>query len=78
VVDSPHLVPSDGIFRAAGVPTRPPKWQPSKHVLEQRLQASVDELDALQRRLHADELRAVLLSSSPTPPGTAKCATASQ
>ena len=60
-VDSSYLVLGDGSSRVADVPTRPPKGKPSKRVLERRLEASVDELDELQRRLYADDRHAVLL-----------------
>ena len=72
----PYHVPGDGSSRVADVPTRPPKGKPSKRVLERRLEASVDELDELQRRLYADDRHAVLLIfQTLDAAGTARCAT---
>ena len=58
---SPYLVPFDGSFRAGDCPTAPPKRAPRERTLEKRLDALVDELDDLQRRLYAQNEWAVLL-----------------
>ena len=54
-----YLVPFDGSFRVANAPTHPSisqKWRPEKH-----LKMAIDQLDDLQRVLHASDSHAILL-----------------
>jgi PPK2 family polyphosphate:nucleotide phosphotransferase len=60
-VESPYLVPYDGTFRVADVPTSPPDDGPGKKENEKALEASVDKLDKLQRQLYAHDQYSVLL-----------------
>ncbi|MBT8396709.1 MAG: polyphosphate kinase 2 family protein, partial [Gemmatimonadetes bacterium] len=60
-VDSPYLVPFDGSFRIAAAETSPPEDTPGKGKLKDQLEESVEALDALQRRLYADDHWGVLL-----------------
>ncbi len=60
-VDSPTLVPFDGDFRIADLPTTPPDGSPGKKKLRKQLDDTVDQVDDLQRRLYAEDRRALLL-----------------
>jgi PPK2 family polyphosphate:nucleotide phosphotransferase len=60
-VDSPYLVPYDGSFRVASVPTHPGDGDPGKKSCEQALEKAVQELHELQRDLYARNHHAVLL-----------------
>ncbi|MGQ0502279.1 MAG: PPK2 family polyphosphate kinase [Panacagrimonas sp.] len=60
-VESPYLVPFDGRFKLARCPTRPPKGAADRDDLVRQLQASVEDLSELQRRLYAHDRYAVLL-----------------
>ncbi len=59
-VDSPYLVPFDGGFRVDHAPTTPPAEVESRKGLKKELRKRVEELAELQRRLYADDHRAVL------------------
>jgi len=59
-VDSPYLVPFDGGFSVAGVPTAVDDL-PSKKSCEKRLGKSIKALKNLQRRLYAEDKHSVLL-----------------
>ena len=56
---SPHLVPFDGSFRVADVPTRGAMTDKKEN--KERLEDAVDRLDDLQRRLYAADCHSVLL-----------------
>lgn len=58
--DSPYLVPTDGSFVLADAPTAPPA-EMQKNELKERLEAVVDEISDLQRKLYADDRYGVLL-----------------
>ena len=60
-VHSPYLVPFDGSFRVKRAATEPPAGAPGHKEAKDRLQKRVDDLDELQRKLYADNRRAVLL-----------------
>ena len=62
MIDFPsrHRVPSDGRFRIGDFATDPPRNGGPEAELEAGLRKSVDRLDALQRRLFADERHALL------------------
>lgn len=60
-VKSPYLVPFDGSFRVAEVPTSPPTDAPGKNNLKKRLAELVEELADLQRILYAHDHHAILL-----------------
>lgn len=60
-VDSPYLVPFDGSFRVAEAATRPPRERRDKKENKERLQASIDTLGELQRKLYADDRYSLLL-----------------
>ncbi len=60
-IPHPYLVAADHSFRSAVAPTRPPKSAPNKKVCEKRLQASIKNLDELQRRLYAHDHYSLLL-----------------
>jgi PPK2 family polyphosphate:nucleotide phosphotransferase len=62
MIDFPreHRVPYDGRFRLGDFDTDPPKGSGSEARLEAALAKSVERLDALQRRLFADERHALL------------------
>lgn len=60
VVPSPYLVPFDGAFSAVDAPTAPDD-PPGKRALKLRLENAVDSLRDLQRRLYAEDRRALLL-----------------
>ena len=55
-----HRVPYDGRFRIGDFGTDPPKGSGSEAKLEAELKQDVGRLDALQRRLFADERHALL------------------
>ena len=57
---SPYLVPFDGSFRLADLPTEI-KDRPSKKELKKALEDKVEELHDLQRILYAHDRHAVLL-----------------
>jgi len=58
---SPYLAPFDGSFRIASAPTAPPADAPGEKECKELLAERVDELEELQRRLHADDRWSVLL-----------------
>jgi PPK2 family polyphosphate:nucleotide phosphotransferase len=62
MIDFPgrHRVPYDGRFRIGDFDTDPPRDSGPEARLEAELKVSVDKIDALQRRLFADERRALL------------------
>jgi len=60
-VPSPYLVPYDGSFKIAKAATEPPDDAPKKKANEEALEAAVDQLDGLQRKLYAHDQFAVLL-----------------
>ncbi len=60
-VDSPYLVPYDGSFRVADAPTTPPDDAPGKKGAKKRLAKATARLKVLQRKLYADDKRALLL-----------------
>ena len=62
MIDYPrrHRVPYDGKFRLGDFDTDPPGDSGPEAKLESELKESVDRLDALQRRLFADERHALL------------------
>jgi len=62
MIDFPrrHRVPYDGKFRLGDFDTDPPGDSGPEAKLEAELKESVDRLDALQRRLFADERHALL------------------
>ena len=62
MIDFPrrHRVPYDGKFRLGDFDTHPPGDSGPEAKLESELKESVDRLDALQRRLFADERHALL------------------
>jgi PPK2 family polyphosphate:nucleotide phosphotransferase len=62
MIDFPrrHRVPYDGKFRLGDFDTDPPGDSGPEAKLESELKESVDRLDALQRRLFADERHALL------------------
>ena len=57
---SPYLVPFDGSFRVAECPTRVPD-APKKKASEKALEATVERMDKLQRKLYADDRYSLLL-----------------
>lgn len=59
VVRSPYFVDAD--FRVSAAPTRPPPGAPDKDALKTQLNGLVEQLDALQRKLYADNRSALLL-----------------
>jgi PPK2 family polyphosphate:nucleotide phosphotransferase len=59
-IDSPWLVPFDGSFRSAAMPTAVDDV-PSKKDYKKKLEDLVEELDDLQRRLYATDKHSVLL-----------------
>jgi PPK2 family polyphosphate:nucleotide phosphotransferase len=60
-VPSPYLVPFDGTFRVPGFPTAPSDSGPSRKSAKKALKDRIDELDALQRMLAAQDRYSVLL-----------------
>jgi len=60
-VDSPYLVPADGSFRIGNVSTTPPDDAPGNKGCRKRLKRNIGKLDDLQRRLYAEDRRALLL-----------------
>ncbi|TJY58357.1 polyphosphate kinase 2 family protein [Sinimarinibacterium sp. CAU 1509] len=59
--DSPYRVPHDDGFTLKDFSTVPPSDAPDKSERQQRLVSFVEEIDALQRVLYADNRHAVLL-----------------
>ncbi|MEZ5543177.1 MAG: polyphosphate kinase 2 family protein [Pseudomonadota bacterium] len=59
-IESPWLVPFDAGFRVAQAPTRHAE-APDKKTCKKRLGALIKEMGELQRRLYAEDRRAVLL-----------------
>ena len=59
--NSPYLVPFDGTFRVAQSPTTPPEHHSKKKANRKALDAAVERLQDLQRKLYADDRYAVLL-----------------
>ena len=60
-IDSPYLVPSDGSFSVARVPTGKPKDSPGKKQFKARLAGATKRLSELQRVLYAHDHYSVLL-----------------
>ena len=60
-VPSPYLVPFDGSFHLADVPTHPGDDAEGKKRSKKLLDEEIDALDQLQRRLYADDRYALLL-----------------
>ena len=58
---SPWLVPFDGSFSRADVPTSPPEDAPGRKACKKALKLRVADLDRLQRMFHAHDRHAVLL-----------------
>ena len=59
--NSPYLVPFNGAFRVAQSPTTPPEHHSKKKANRKALDAAVERLQDLQRKLYADDRYAVLL-----------------
>lgn len=60
-VKSPYLVPFDASFEVEKAPTTPPKDHTKKKTNRKALDAAVERLQDLQRKLYADDRYAVLL-----------------
>jgi PPK2 family polyphosphate:nucleotide phosphotransferase len=60
-VQSPWLVPFDGSFRQADVPTVPPADAPRRKVLKADLRDTVERFAELQEKLYAEDSRSLLL-----------------
>lgn len=60
-IDSPWLAPFDGSFRLHRARTDPPPGAPGMRALEERLDELGDEIERWQRRLWAEDRRALLL-----------------
>ncbi len=60
-LESPYLVPTDGAFDPSELQSAPPAGAPGNKGCRKRLQRNVDKLDELQRRLYAEDRRALLL-----------------
>jgi len=60
-VDSPYIVPLDGSFSPDAFPTAPPADAPGAKGCRKRLKRDIEKLDDLQRRLYAEDRRALLL-----------------
>lgn len=60
-VDSPFLVPFDGVFDASSFPTSPAADAADKKSCKKKLNQAVGEIDQLQRRLYAEDRRSLLL-----------------
>ncbi|NNE10529.1 MAG: polyphosphate kinase 2 family protein [Gemmatimonadetes bacterium] len=60
-VDNPYLVPFDGKWKLAEAPTTPPDDGNGRKKRKKRLEKVVGEIDDLQRRLYAENKRAILL-----------------
>jgi PPK2 family polyphosphate:nucleotide phosphotransferase len=58
---SPYLVPTDGSFDRQAYPTTPPDNVPTDKQCKKRLKKEVAKIDELQRRLYADDRKALLL-----------------
>ena len=58
---SPYLVPFDGTFRVADAPTTTPGEPEGKKALAKQLRKEVKQIAELQRRLYAEDRRALLL-----------------
>jgi PPK2 family polyphosphate:nucleotide phosphotransferase len=56
-----HRVPFDGRFSIRDFPAAPPKGTPSGKALDDELDALVERLDTMQRRLFADQRYALLV-----------------
>ena len=61
VVESPYLVPMDGSFELTESLTAPPPSAGSKDDWKDQLEASVEQLADLQRKLYADDRYSLLL-----------------
>ena len=61
LIESPHLVPTDGSFRLSDVSTKPPKNAGDAKDWKKRLEKRVKQLAKLQRKLYADDRYAILL-----------------
>ena len=60
-VKSHYLVPFEGSFRIQDAPTEPPDGSTKKKANREALEAAVDRMRGLQRKLYADDRYAVLL-----------------
>ena len=60
-VSSPYLVPFDGSFKYAEMPTVPPDTESEKKAVKKRLKKFVDEMDKLQHILYAEDKYSLLL-----------------
>jgi PPK2 family polyphosphate:nucleotide phosphotransferase len=60
-VKSPYLVPFNASFDVAKAPTKPPKGHTKRKANRKALDAAVERLQDLQRKLYADDRYAVLL-----------------
>ncbi len=60
-IQSPYLVPFDGSFQVVKAPTTPPEDHTKRKANRKALDAAVERLQALQRKLYADDRYAVLL-----------------
>ncbi|HUP19122.1 MAG TPA: PPK2 family polyphosphate kinase [Gemmatimonadota bacterium] len=60
-VETPWLVPFDGSFRVAEAPTAPPEEWEGKKSSKKALKKRIEELEALQQVLYAEDKHAVLL-----------------
>ncbi len=59
--DNSYLVPFDGNWKLADAPTGPPDDGNDKKKRKKRLEKVVGEIDTLQRKLYAENKRAILL-----------------
>jgi len=59
--ESPWLVPFDGSFRQASVPTAPPASAPKRKTLKKDLNSLVERFADLQEKLYAEDRRSLLL-----------------
>lgn len=59
--ENPYRVPFDGKWKLADAPTTPPDDGNDKKKRKKRLEKVVGEIDALQRKLYAENKRAILL-----------------
>jgi PPK2 family polyphosphate:nucleotide phosphotransferase len=60
-VKSPYLVAFDGRLKRARLRTKPPKDAADKKLCKKNLSREIDRLDDLQRRLYAEDRRALLI-----------------
>ncbi len=60
-VNSPYLIAFDGRLKKQRLSTRPPKEGAEKRICKKGLAKEIDRLDELQRRLYAEDRRALLI-----------------